>query len=71
MARKSTKQARFDALTQRQQRKQLKKKQYTKKEDGGNRWGDKMLTRLHALKAEDETDVSTSEEELKGIDTNE
>lgn len=48
MGRKSTKQVRFDSLSQREQHRQLKNKQFTKRKDG-NRWGDKMLKRLHAL----------------------
>lgn len=65
MARKSTKQARFDALSQRQQRKQLKDKQYTKKADGRG-WSDKVLERLNALKQEGETDDTT----VESVDSN-
>jgi len=54
MSRKSTKQARFDSLSQREQNKERKRKLNTKRKDA-NRWGNNILNKLAALK-EAETD---------------
>lgn len=53
MARKSTKKARFDSLSQREQNRERKKKLKTGRDDG-NKWGDRILKKLEVLKEESE-----------------
>ncbi|MGE6487761.1 hypothetical protein [Paenisporosarcina sp. NPDC076898] len=64
MARKSTKKARFDALSQREQNRERKRKLKSGRNDG-NKWGHHVLSKLEALKDGDNDGNIEKEEREK------
>ncbi|MEK4085141.1 hypothetical protein [Psychrobacillus sp. FSL K6-1415] len=62
MARKSTKRARFDSLTQREQNRERKRKQNAGRKDAG-RWASKVLDKLKEADVNEQAEENVSETE--------